>query len=41
LRVSPFSKEKPTAALGSLKDEQKTDDLVAYLKQFDADGKKK
>jgi cytochrome c len=24
-----------------LKDEQKTNDLVAYLKQFDADGKKK
>ena len=24
-----------------LKDEQKTNDLVAFLKQFDADGKKK
>jgi cytochrome c len=24
-----------------LKDEQKTSDLVAYLKQFDAEGKKK
>ena len=24
-----------------LKDEQKTSDLLAYLKQFDADGKKK
>ena len=24
-----------------LKDEQKTNDLIAYLKQFDADGKKK
>ena len=24
-----------------LKDEQKTSDLIAYLKQFDADGKKK
>jgi len=24
-----------------LKDEQKTNDLVAFLKQFDADGKKR
>jgi cytochrome c2 len=26
---------------GGLKDEQKANDLVAFLKQFDADGKKK
>jgi len=28
-------------AYAGLKDEQKTNDLVAFLKQFDADGKKK
>ena len=36
---------RPCFLLGSiyagLKDEQKTNDLIAYLKQFDADGKKK
>jgi cytochrome c len=28
-------------AYAGLKDEQKINDLVAFLKQFDADGKKK